>query len=86
MRATGIVRGVDDLGRIVLPIDVRRERGIEPKDDIEIYVDGRDIILQKHRPQCIFCGGHEELVEFRSKLVCLSCARYVGGSAGQAAD
>ena len=86
MKATGIVRKVDDLGRIVLPIDVRRERGIEPKDDVEIYVDGDNIVLQKYRPHCVFCGGQEDLIEFQGKRVCLSCAEDVGGDFGHAAD
>lgn len=79
MKATGIVRGIDGLGRIVLPIDVRRERGIEPKDDLEIYVDGESIVLMKHRPACTFCGGHDELTGYKGKLVCRDCLRAIGG-------
>ena len=79
MKATGIVRSVDPLGRIVLPIDIRRERGIESKDDLEIFVDGEYIVLQKRRPQCIFCGGHEGLAEFRGKTVCLDCQTSIDG-------
>ena len=86
MKATGIVRGIDDLGRIVLPIDLRRERGIEPKDDLEIYVDGENIILVKHRPACTFCGEHEELAKFKGKLVCRGCLTEIGGRRGHAAD
>lgn len=78
MKATGIVRKVDDLGRIVLPIDVRRERGIEPKDDVEIYVDGDYVVLQKYRPHCVFCGEHDGLLEFQGRLVCQKCATTVG--------
>ena len=86
MKATGIVRKVDELGRIVLPIDVRRGRGIEPKDEVEIYVDGENIILQKYKPHCIFCGGDDDLMEFQGKRVCLSCAKDIGGPVGHAAD
>ena len=54
MKSTGIVRKVDELGRIVLPIELRRTLGIEEKDRIEIFVDGESIILRKYQPACIF--------------------------------
>ena len=78
MKATGIVRQIDELGRIVLPVDIRRERGIEPKDGLEIYVDGEYIVMQKHHPHCLFCGGTEELCNFKGKLVCRSCEIKIG--------
>ena len=56
MKSTGIVRKVDELGRIVLPIELRRTMDIAEKDAIEIYVDGASIILRKYEPTCIFCG------------------------------
>ena len=56
MKSTGIVRKVDELGRIVLPIELRRTLDIAEKDAIEIYVDGESIILKKYEPTCIFCG------------------------------
>ncbi|MCG8482598.1 MAG: AbrB/MazE/SpoVT family DNA-binding domain-containing protein, partial [Clostridia bacterium] len=56
MKATGIVRKVDELGRVVLPIELRRNLNIEIKDPLEIYVDGEMIILKKYAPACIFCG------------------------------
>ena len=86
LKATGIVRGVDELGRVVLPIALRRERGIVPNDEVEIYVEGEDIILQKYKPHCVFCGENEDLTEFKGKLVCLPCARDIGGPVGHAAD
>lgn len=86
MKATGIVRGVDGLGRIVLPIDLRRERGIVSGDDLEIYVDGEDIILQKHRPACTFCGEHDGVAEFKGKIVCRACLTEIGAQRGHAAD
>ena len=73
MKATGIVRKVDHLGRIVLPVELRRTQGIEVNDPIEIYVDGAQIILKKYGPACIFCGETTER-EFRGKLVCMRCA------------
>ena len=73
MKATGIVRKVDELGRIVLPIELRRTLGIEIRDPLEIYVDGESIILKKYAPACIFCGESGELVEYRGKRVCRKC-------------
>ena len=61
MKATGIVRKVDELGRIVLPAELRRTLSIAEKDPLEIYVDGGSIILQKHEERCVFCGGSEDL-------------------------
>ena len=86
MKATGIVRAIDQLGRIVLPKSLRQEQGIEPKDDMEIYVDGEDIILQKYKAQCVFCGEHEELREFLGKLVCRKCAMDIAGPLNHAID
>ena len=57
MKSTGIVRKVDELGRIVLPIELRRTMGIEVKDALEIYVDGDHIVLKKYEPSCVFCGN-----------------------------
>ena len=56
MKSTGIVRKVDDLGRIVLPIELRRTLDIHERDSIEIFVDGNQIVLKKYSPACIFCG------------------------------
>ena len=77
MKATGFVRGVDKLGRLVLPIEVRRELDIEPKDDMEILVDGESIVIQKYVPGCIFCGEREGLTEFKGKIVCSGCAKAI---------
>ena len=57
MKSTGIVRKVDELGRVVLPIELRRNLNIEEKDSLEIYVDGNSVILKKYEPDCIFCGN-----------------------------
>lgn len=73
MKSTGIVRKVDELGRIVLPIELRRTMNIEEKDSLEIYVDGGNIVLHKYQPTCIFCGGSEGLVEFDDKNICREC-------------
>ena len=73
MKSTGIVRKVDELGRIVLPIELRRTLDIEIKDSIEIYVENDSIILKKYEPTCIFCGNSKELATFNDKNVCSKC-------------
>ena len=73
MKATGIVRKVDSLGRIVLPIELRRVMGIDIKDPIEIFVDGEQIILKKYQPSCIFCDSNDDIVTFKDKKICRNC-------------
>ena len=73
MKSTGIVRKVDELGRIVLPIELRRTLGIEEKDRIEIFVDGESIILRKYQPACIFCA--KDIINYKGKNICPDCIR-----------
>lgn len=73
MKSTGIVRRVDELGRIVIPIELRRTLNIEEKDALEIYVDGEQIILKKYEPSCIFCGNARDVVNYKGKNICKSC-------------
>lgn len=73
MKSTGIIRKVDDLGRIVLPIELRRMLDIEERDELEIYVEGDRIMLQKYEPSCIFCGRDRNLIVHGSKNVCRDC-------------
>lgn len=75
MKATGIVRKIDELGRVVLPVELRRVLDISERDPLEIYVDGASIILKKYRPNCIFCNAAEDVTEFRGKNVCAKCLR-----------
>ena len=75
MKSTGIVRKVDELGRIVLPIELRRTLNIAEKDAIEIYVDGSSIILKKYEPTCVFCGNARNITTFREKNVCANCLK-----------
>lgn len=75
MKATGIVRKVDNLGRIVLPIELRRTLGIEVRDPLEIFVEGESIILKKYAPACIFCDNSDDLVELNGKKVCRNCIK-----------
>ena len=73
MKSTGVVRKVDELGRIVLPIEIRKMMDINVKDAVEIFTDGDRIILQKYQPCCIFCGDGDEVTYFKGKRVCKQC-------------
>ena len=75
MKSTGIVRKVDELGRIVLPIELRRTLDIAEKDSMEIYIEGDAIILRKYQPACIFCDSAKDRVSYRGKNVCSDCIR-----------
>ena len=77
MKSTGIVRRIDELGRIVLPKELRRTLGIEFKDPMEIYLEGEKIILKKHYDACVFCGGIEDLTEFLGKHICGECKKKI---------
>lgn len=73
MKATGIVRKVDELGRIVLPIELRRNLDIKERDALEIYMDGTSVVLKKYQPACLFCEEGKDVVEFNGKNICPSC-------------
>lgn len=73
MKSTGIVRKVDELGRVVIPIELRRTLEIAEKDALEIYVDGEQIILKKYAPACIFCGQAKDVEVFKGKNICPAC-------------
>lgn len=79
MKSTGIVRKVDELGRIVLPIELRRTLDIAERDALEIYVDGASIILKKYQPACVFCGESKDIIHFKGKNVCADCRRELLG-------
>ncbi|NLJ99832.1 MAG: AbrB/MazE/SpoVT family DNA-binding domain-containing protein [Clostridia bacterium] len=81
IKSTGIVRKVDELGRVVIPIELRRTLGIEEKDALEIYVDKESIILKKYEPACVFCGNAEDVQHFKGKIVCRECALSMGTEA-----
>ena len=74
MKSTGIVRKVDELGRIVLPIEMRRTLDIGEKDALEIYVEGSSVILKKYKPSCVFCGSMENIISYQGKNVCKKCS------------
>ena len=73
MKSTGIVRKVDELGRIVLPMELRRSLDIAIKDSLEIYVDGNSIILKKYQPACIFCNEADDVISYKGKNICRKC-------------
>ncbi|MCQ5128684.1 AbrB/MazE/SpoVT family DNA-binding domain-containing protein [Butyricicoccus faecihominis] len=77
MKSTGIVRKVDELGRIVLPIELRRTLDIDVKDALEIYVDGNQIILKKYEPACVFCGNAKDVIHYKNKNVCKACMKEI---------
>ncbi len=77
MKSTGIVRKVDNLGRIVLPIELRNVLGINSKDPLEIFIDGSSIILKKYEPQCTFCDKVDNIVHFNEKNICKDCIKKI---------
>lgn len=73
MKSTGIVRKVDELGRIVIPIELRRTLDIGVKDSLEIYVEDDQIILKKYMPACTFCNNASNITIFKNKNICSDC-------------
>jgi transcriptional pleiotropic regulator of transition state genes len=73
MKSIGMVRPVDELGRVVLPKEIRTTFDINPKNSLEIFTDGDRIILQKYLPACIFCGNADNIVYFNGKRICTEC-------------
>ncbi len=73
MKATGIVRKLDQLGRIVIPKELRNTFDLEEGDPIEIFVDGNDIILRKYQPACIFCNDATDIIQYENKNICKNC-------------
>ena len=73
MKSTGMVRKIDELGRIVIPIEIRNTLGIESRDSLEIFVEGDKIVLAKYQPACLFCGNSQNVLYFQGKMICRSC-------------
>ena len=78
LKSTGIVRKVDELGRVVIPIELRRTLGIDIKDSLEIYVDSDKIILKKYEPACIFCGNADNVKYYKGRIICQECIKSIG--------
>ncbi len=79
MKSTGIVRKVDELGRVVIPIETRRTLNINEGDSLEIFVDGEHIILRKYKPGCVFCGQIKDIKEHKGKNICPACLAELRG-------
>lgn len=79
MKNTGIIRRADELGRVVLPKEIREKMDIKEKDPLEIFVDGSKIILQKFQCNCNICGNTNDLIEFKNKLLCHKCINQIKG-------
>lgn len=73
MRSTGIVRRLDELGRIVIPIELRRTLDLADRECLEIFTEGDQIILKKYEPACIFCGEVKDVINYKGKNVCKQC-------------
>lgn len=73
MKSTGVVRRLDELGRIVIPIELRGTLGLAERDCLEIFTEGEQIILQKYQPACIFCGEAKDIVNYKGKNICKCC-------------
>jgi transcriptional pleiotropic regulator of transition state genes len=78
MKNTGIVRRVDELGRIVLPKEIRKILDIPTRTPMEIYTEGDTIVFKKYEPDCLFCGSGDALITYKGKHVCLSCLKRLG--------
>ncbi|HBR07736.1 MAG TPA: AbrB family transcriptional regulator [Clostridiales bacterium] len=78
MKSIGIVRKVDELGRIVLPIELRRTLDIAEKDPLEIYMEGDSIVLRKYQPACVFCDSARDIISFHGRNVCSECIHQLG--------
>ena len=78
MKSTGVVRKIDELGRIVLPSELRKVFGIREGDELEISVNGETIILQKRLDACLFCGTESPVLQFQGRTVCENCAGELG--------
>lgn len=73
MKSTGIIRRLDELGRVVIPKEIRDQFNIQEKDPMEIYVDAEKIILQKHERSCCICDNIENVIEYKEKIICKKC-------------
>ena len=73
MKSTGMVRQLDTLGRIVIPVELRRTMDLSLKDTLAIFVDGDQIVLKKYHPACVFCNDARDVISYKGKLVCRRC-------------
>ena len=77
MKATGIIRAIDNLGRIVIPKEIRKKQGLQEGAPVEIFVRGDEVVLTKYTPVCLFCGSKDEITELMGKKVCYECVEKI---------
>ena len=82
MKATGIVRKLDELGRVVIPCELRRTLHINDRDPLEVFVDGDKVILRKYEPACIFTGESQNLIEYMGRKVSVKAIEEMAAIAG----
>lgn len=78
MKATGIVRKTDSLGRVVIPKELRKLLGFDVKQELEVFVDDNGIIIRKYEKTCIFCSTDADLVHYDGKIICKTCINSIG--------
>lgn len=84
MHSTGIIRTLDNMGRIVIPREIRRQLDMaDGVDGFEIFMDDDNIVLKKHKPACVFCNSEENCVEFVGKTVCKNCIEKLNSELSQ---
>lgn len=83
MKIKGVVRQLDPVGRVVIPVEFRNIMGIKPGDPIEIVLQGNEVVLRKHSESCVFCGSTRGLKEFKGQIVCSRCVREISKTAGK---
>ncbi|WP_027085435.1 AbrB/MazE/SpoVT family DNA-binding domain-containing protein [Cohnella panacarvi] len=82
MKATGIVRKIDGLGRVVIPMEMRKTMDLPEGTALEIFVNGNQIVLRRYEPGCVFCGSMTDVKVIREKLICTSCVSEIAESRG----
>ncbi len=75
MKTTGVLRKIDGLGRVVIPMEIRNKLEISQNDPLEIHVEGNSIVLRKYEPDCTFCGSSKNVIEFKGKNICEKCRK-----------
>lgn len=83
MKSTGIVRNIDRLGRVVLPMELRRMLGINIQDPVEIFTEGNSVVIRKYRPSCVFCSSDKKITVFHGINVCENCVKELCNSSDQ---
>ena len=73
MKSLGTIRHIDELGRIVLPIETRKRLDLNTKDPVEIFVEKDRIVLKKYEPACVFCGSADDILDYKDKKICRKC-------------